>query len=58
MQAIYGKSGRFCFTGDEKSFLVEADARFVIPSEAGHDCLCLEPGELIDSSPPRCADFL
>jgi len=30
----------------------------VIPSEAVHGCVCLEPGELIDCFTPRRDDFL
>lgn len=58
VQSTYCKSGRFRFTLNEKSFLVEAGDSFVIPSGAEHGCLCLEAGELIDSFTPRRDDFL
>ena len=58
VQATYVRTGRFRFTIDEDAFEVGPGDSFVIPSNARHGCLCLEPGELIDTFTPRRDDFL
>ncbi|MDW3225279.1 MAG: cupin domain-containing protein [Paracoccaceae bacterium] len=58
VQSTYVKSGRFRFTMDGKDFEVGPGDSFVIPSNARHGCVCLEPGELIDCFTPRRDDFL
>jgi len=58
VQSTYVKSGRFAFTvAGEKSEVGPGDS-FVIPSNAMHGCVCLEPGTLIDTFAPRRDDFL
>ena len=58
VQSTYVKSGRFRFTLDSKDFEVGPGDSFVIPSDAPHGCVCLEPGELVDCFTPRRNDFL
>lgn len=58
IQSTYVESGRFRFTLGEESFEVGPGDSFVIPSNAVHGCVCLEPGTLIDSFTPRRDDFL
>ena len=58
VQSTYCASGRFRFTVAGEAFEVGPGDSFVIPSGAVHGCLCLEPGELIDSFTPRRDDFL
>lgn len=58
IQSTYIKSGRFRFSMDGKEFEVEAGDSFIIPSNAVHGCVCLEPGTLIDCFTPRRDDFL
>lgn len=58
IQSTYVESGRFRFTMDEEEFEVSAGDSFVIPSNAVHGCVCLEPGTLIDGFTPRRDDFL
>lgn len=58
VQATYCASGRFRFTVGAESFDVGPGASFVIAPDLPHGCLCLEPGELIDSFAPRRDDFL
>lgn len=58
VQSTFVESGRFTFTiGDEKREVSAGDS-FVIPSDAVHGCVCVEPGTLIDSFTPRRDDFL
>jgi quercetin dioxygenase-like cupin family protein len=57
-QSTYCASGRFRFTLEAESFEIGPGDCFVIPSGARHGCLCLAPGELIDSFTPRRDDFL
>lgn len=57
-QATYVASGRFRFTVAGAAFEVGPGDCFVIPGGAEHGCLCLAPGELIDSFTPRRDDFL
>lgn len=58
IQSTYVKSGRFRFSVADKSMEVGPGDSFVIPSNAVHGCVCLEPGELIDTFTPRRDDFL
>jgi quercetin dioxygenase-like cupin family protein len=58
VQATYCAAGRFRFTLGDAQFEVGPGQSFVIASNVQHGCLCLEPGELIDSFTPRRADFL
>ncbi|WP_153772047.1 cupin domain-containing protein [Labrenzia sp. CE80] len=58
VQSTYVESGRFRFTVAGKTFDVGPGDSFVIPSDARHGCLCLQPGTLIDCFTPRRDDFL
>ncbi|MBX2868696.1 MAG: cupin domain-containing protein [Acidiferrobacterales bacterium] len=58
IQSTYVESGRFQFSMDGQKFEVGPGDSFVIPSNAKHGCICLEPGELIDCFTPRREDFL
>ena len=58
VQSTFVKSGRFAFSVDGKKTEVGPGDSFVIPSNAVHGCICLEPGTLIDTFTPRRDDFL
>ena len=58
VQSTYVESGRFFFTVDDTSFEVGPGDSFVIPANAEHGCVCLQPGRLIDTFTPRRDDFL
>ena len=58
VQSTYCRSGRFRFSLAGEEFEVRPGDSFIIPSGARHGCVCLEPGELIDSFTPRRDDFL
>jgi len=58
VQSTYVKSGRFKFTVAGFETEVGAGDSFVIPSNAIHGCICLEPGQLVDCFTPRRDDFL
>ncbi|MCK7615358.1 cupin domain-containing protein [Roseibium sediminicola] len=58
VQSTYVESGRFRFSIDGEAFEVGPGDSFVIPSDALHGCVCLEPGTLIDTFTPRRDDFL
>jgi unsaturated pyranuronate lyase len=58
VQSTYVESGRFRFTISDERFEVGPGDSFVIPSKAVHGCVCLEPGDLIDTFTPRRDDFL
>ncbi|SPJ26149.1 cupin domain-containing protein [Palleronia abyssalis] len=58
VQSTYIRAGRFRFTVGDDTFEVGPGDSFVIPSGARHGCVCLEPGELIDTFTPRRDDFL
>ncbi|MEM9583381.1 MAG: cupin domain-containing protein [Pseudomonadota bacterium] len=58
VQSTFVSSGRFRFTLGEEEREVGPGDSFVIPTEQTHGCVCLEPGELIDSFTPRRDDFL
>ena len=58
VQSTFVESGRFRFTvGDDVTEVGPGDS-FVIPSNAVHGCVCLEPGRLVDCFTPRRDDFL
>lgn len=58
VQSTFVRSGKFRFTLGDDQFEVRPGDSFIIPSEETHGCVCLEPGELIDSFTPRRDDFL
>ncbi|MEL7343929.1 MAG: cupin domain-containing protein [Pseudomonadota bacterium] len=58
VQSTFVKEGRFRFTIGDDAFEVGPGDSFVIPSNAIHGCICLEPGTLIDGFTPRRDDFL
>lgn len=58
VQSTYVQSGRFRFTIDDVERDFGPGDSFVVPSNARHECLCLEPGELVDCFTPRRDDFL
>ena len=58
VQSTYVESGRFRFTIGDEQREVSAGDSFVIPSNATHGCICLEPGTLVDCFTPRRDDFL
>jgi len=58
VQSTYVKSGRFKFTVAGVETEVGPGDSFVIPSNAIHGCICLEPGQLVDCFTPRRDDFL
>lgn len=58
VQSTYVRDGRFRFSVDGEEFEVGPGDSFVIPSGARHGCVCIEPGELIDTFTPRRDDFL
>jgi len=58
IQSTFVESGCFEFILDGESMEVGPGDSFVIPTNAVHGCVCLEPGTLIDSFTPRRDDFL
>ncbi|MDN5788840.1 cupin domain-containing protein [Pseudorhodobacter sp.] len=58
VQSTFVHSGRFRFTVADKFIEVSTGASFIVPSQAVHGCVCLEPGQLVDSFTPRRDDFL
>ncbi|MEP3345781.1 MAG: cupin domain-containing protein [Litoreibacter sp.] len=58
IQSTYVEKGRFRFTVGDDTFEVGPGDSFVIPSNAVHGCVCLEPGKLMDCFTPRRDDFL
>ena len=58
VQSTFVESGRFRFHLDGEEFEVGPGDSFVIPSNARHGCICLEPGQLVDCFTPRRDDFL
>lgn len=57
-QSTYVASGRFEVTiGDGTAVLSAGDGYYVEP-DVLHGCVCLEPGELIDTFSPMREDFL
>lgn len=58
VQSTFVESGRFRFWVDDTVLEFGPGDSFVIPSNADHECLCIEPGTLIDCFTPRREDFL
>ena len=58
IQSTFVKSGRFVFSIDGVETEVGPGDSFVIPTNAVHGCVCVEPGTLIDCFTPRRDDFL
>lgn len=58
IQSTFVKSGRFVFSVDGNKTEVGPGDSFVIPTNAVHGCVCLEPGTLVDTFTPRRDDFL
>jgi quercetin dioxygenase-like cupin family protein len=58
VQSTFVESGRFRFSVDGQETEVGPGDSFVIPSNAVHGCVCLEPGRLVDCFTPRREDFL
>lgn len=58
VQSTFVQSGRFVFSINGKDTEVGPGDSFVIPGNAEHGCLCVEPGTLVDSFTPRRDDFL
>jgi quercetin dioxygenase-like cupin family protein len=58
IQSTYVESGRFEFTVGDEVFVVSKGDSFVVPSNAVHGCICIEPGRLVDCFTPRRDDFL
>ncbi|WP_321333017.1 cupin domain-containing protein [uncultured Bacteroides sp.] len=57
-QTTYVASGRFEFTVDGESRIVEAGDGIYMAPDTEHGCLCLEAGTLIDCFSPMRADFI
>ena len=58
IQSTFVKSGRFVFSIDGVETEVGPGDSFVIPTNAVHGCVCVEPGTLVDCFTPRRDDFL
>lgn len=58
IQSTFVKSGRYVFSVDGVKTEVGPGDSFVIPTNAVHGCVCVEPGTLIDAFTPRRDDFL
>lgn len=58
VQSTFVASGRFQFTVADVVTDVGPGDSFVVPANAVHGCVCIEPGRLIDSFTPRRDDFL
>lgn len=58
VQSTFVQSGRFRFTIADEVIEVGPGDSFVIPSNAVHGCVCIEPGRLVDCFTPRRDDFL
>lgn len=59
VQSTFVKSGRFEFTLDGETRILNAGDALLIPSMAVHGCRPLDgPGVLVDSFTPRRDDFL
>lgn len=57
-QTTYVKSGRFEFTIDGVTKILEPGDGTSIDSNLVHSCVCLEEGVLIDAFTPRRDDFM
>ena len=58
IQSTFVKSGRFVFSIDGVETGMGPGDSFVIPTNAVHGCVCVEPGTLVDCFTPRRDDFL
>ncbi len=58
VQSTFVESGRFRFTIDGVESEVGPGDTLIVPSNAVHGCVCLEPGRLVDCFTPRRDDFL
>ncbi len=58
VQSTYVESGRFKFQVGDEEFDLRAGDSLIVPSNAVHGCVCVEPGKLIDTFTPRRDDFL
>ncbi|MEP1765608.1 MAG: cupin domain-containing protein [Sulfitobacter sp.] len=58
VQTTFAASGRFEFTIDGVTTVLETGEALIIPSNVVHSCICLEKGNLIDSFTPRRDDFM
>lgn len=58
VQSTYVRAGRFRFALGDLTREVGPGDSFIIPSGVMHGCVCVEPGELIDTFTPRRDDFL
>nr|WP_320057691.1 cupin domain-containing protein [uncultured Bacteroides sp.] len=57
-QTTYVASGKFEFTVDGETSIVEAGDGIYIAPDAEHGCVCIEAGILIDCFSPMRADFI
>lgn len=57
-QASYVVSGRFEVTVAGRTVTLRAGDSFIVPSNAEHGVVAVEPGTLVDSFTPARADFL
>ena len=58
IQTTYVQSGKFEFTVDGETKVLEPGDAMTIAGDLVHGCVCLEEGRLIDSFTPRRDDFL
>ena len=58
IQSTFVESGRFRFSLDGVETVYGPGDSFIIPANAVHGCVCLEPGKLVDCFTPRRDDFL
>jgi len=57
-QTTYVASGKFEFTVDGETSIVEAGDGIYIAPDAEHGCVCIEAGILIDCFSPMRSDFI
>jgi len=57
-QSTYVAEGVFDFTISDVTKRVSPGDGFLIPSNAIHSCVCIEPGVLVDAFTPRRDDFV
>lgn len=57
-QTTFVASGRFEFTVDGETKVLNPGDGMLIPSNVVHSCVCLESGSLFDAFAPRRDDFL
>ena len=58
VQCSYVLSGKFRYTVDGESVIMQSGDSIVVPSKAPHGTLCLEEGTLLDIFTPKREDFL